>query len=330
MHSVIFGKVIKAGLLILVTVTSLNILSCQDGRGKGSQFSIALILGPGGKDDKSYNTLIWSGASRAGQELGIDIKDYTVNNEKEGLKALDECARKGFNMVIVGPRFLTQYIEAFAEKHKKTDFLVFDGEVEGENVYSCVFDGYSGGFLVGVTAAMASGGEPIGFIAPDQSDYIRSLYKGFCEGAHSVYKDIRIEYTLFNDVSMTGDEENGSEKARELFNKGVSVIFAPVGLASIGVFKAAKASSRLAIGCDANQNYVEPGFVLTSLVRNIDLITYQAVCDSYNKLLKGGVFYYGVSGGWIDIVIDDSNKSFFSDDMINKINEIKDHLRGRV
>lgn len=325
----IFRKVVGIIFLLIIGV-SLNIISCHTGRSKSGEFSVAIILGPGGKDDKSYNTLIWSGASRAGQELGIDIKDYTVNSEKEGLKVLDECARKSYDMVIVGPRFLTQYIEAFAEKHKKTDFLVFDSGVEGENVSSCVFDGYSGGFLIGIISVMASDGKPIGFIAPDQSDYIRSLYKGFCEGAHSIYKDIKIEYTLFDDVSMTGDEEKGSDKAKELFKKDVSVIFAPIGLASVGVFKVAKESSRLAIGCDANQNYIEPGYVLTSLVRNIDLITYQAVCDSYNKLLKGGVFYYGISGGWIDIAIDDSNKNFFSDDMINKIDEVKNHLKGRV
>ncbi|MGQ9705725.1 MAG: BMP family lipoprotein [bacterium] len=328
MHKNIFRKV--ETYFIILAFLYLNFLYCGENSVKKGDYSVAIILGPGGKDDKSYNALIWSGVSLAGQELGIEIRDWTVNSEKEGLKVLDECVKKGYDMVVVGPRFLTQYIETIACKNKDVDFLVFDGKVECKNVVSCIFDGYSGGFLVGVTSAMASGGKPLGFIAPDQSDYIMVLYKGFCDGAQSIYKDIRIEYSAFNDVSMVGNERAGSEIAKNLFNKDVSVIFAPTGLSSIGVFKEARRHSLLAVGNDANQNYIEKGYILTSLVRNIDLITYQMVYDSYNKSLKGGVFYYGISGGWIDISIDEMNKDFLTDDIINKINEVKEHLKGRV
>lgn len=325
-----FRKIVCVLVLISLALVLFVCPNCRSCRRGDEEFSVALILGPGGKDDKSYNAMVWNGANRAAQEFGLIIDEFMVMNEKEGLDALYKCVKGDYDMVIVAPRFLNQYIGAVAGDNTGIDFLVFDSEVRAENVFSCIFDAYAGGYLVGVVSAMKSEGEPLGFIAPDRSEYIQNLYRGYTEGAEGIFTGIEIEYKAFDRESMMADEKAGEQLACELYDSGVKVIFAPIGMAGVGVFKEAKERGRLAVGCDANQNYIEPGYVLTSLVRDIDAIVYQAIIDAFKGELKGGLFYYGISGGWLDIAIDESNRDLFDEVMLEKVEQVKAVLRERV
>ena len=55
---------------------------------------------------------------------------------------------------------------------------------------------------------------------------------------------------------------------------GVDVIFSAAGPSGLGVINAAKDSDALAIGVDSNQNHVQPGFVLTSMLKRVDPLRY--------------------------------------------------------
>ena len=57
------------------------------------------------------------------------------------------------------------------------------------------------------------------------------------------------------------------------------MIFAAAGGTGIGVYQAAKDAGKYAIGVDSNQNHIQPGTMLTSMVKRVDLAVYEAARD---------------------------------------------------
>ncbi len=60
-------------------------------------------------------------------------------------------------------------------------------------------------------------------------------------------------------------------KLGKIFSKdNKQIVFAAAGASGLGVLQQASDSNKLAIGVDSNQNSIQPGFVLTSMVKNLD------------------------------------------------------------
>ena len=55
-----------------------------------------------------------------------------------------------------------------------------------------------------------------------------------------------------------------------MYDNGAEIVFAAAGASGLGVLQQASDSNKLAIGVDSNQNSIQPGFVLTSIVKNLD------------------------------------------------------------
>ena len=70
------------------------------------------------------------------------------------------------------------------------------------------------------------------------------------------------------------------------------MIFQAAGNSGLGVFDAAEAYDKFAIGVDANQNWVKPGYILTSMLKRIDNAVYSIV-KTRSEGFKGGVHGYG-------------------------------------
>src|SRR5438132_13890993 len=81
-------------------------------------------------------------------------------------------------------------------------------------------------------------------------------------------------------VAYTGtfdDEKKGIEVGQDLYARGCDVVFHAAGLDGLGVIKAAVAANKLVIGVDSDQSHVAPKNVLSSMVKRVDLVVYQAV-----------------------------------------------------
>src|SRR5258708_33214062 len=91
--------------------------------------------------------------------------------------------------------------------------------------------------------------------------------------------------TLFR--AYTGSFDNvtvGKRVAQELLSKGVDVIFHAAGSGGLGAIMAVKEGSDsgrhlYAIGVDSDQWQLAPNAVLTSMIKRVDLVVYQAVRD---------------------------------------------------
>ena len=130
-------------------------------------------------------------------------------------------------------------------------------------------------------------------------------------------------------ANMTGttgaawnDPARGGELAKSQFSKGADVVFAAAGGTGMGVYQAAKDSGKLAIGVDSNQNHVQPGTMLTSMLKRVDVAVYNVAMAH-----TAGVSVLGLKEGGVDYAMDDNNAELVTADMKAAVEAAKAHCR---
>ncbi|MCX6129501.1 MAG: BMP family ABC transporter substrate-binding protein, partial [Proteobacteria bacterium] len=139
-----------------------------------------------------------------------------------------------------------------------------------------------GSYLAGALAAMKSKSGKLGFIGGMDIPLIRRFLLGYEAGAKAVNPKIIV---VTNFVGITGEAWNNPPKAKELalaqYQAAADIIFTAAGASNQGVFDAAEEKKSLAIGCDANQNWIKPGYILSSMKKRVDLAVYQSIKDAH-------------------------------------------------
>jgi basic membrane protein A len=287
----------------------------------------AVIYDMGGKFDKSFNEAAFNGAERWKKETGKTYLDFEIANPTQREQAVRRMAERGANP-IVGVGFSQgSAVEKGAKDFPKQQFAIIDFVVDLPNVQSIVFKEHEGSFLVGMMAALASKTGKVGFVGGMDIPLIRKFQCGFEQGAK--YANPKAE--VF--ANMTGttpaawnDPARGGELAKAQFAKGADVIFAAAGGTGIGVYQAAKDGGKLAIGVDSNQNHLQPGTMLTSMVKRVDVAVYNAF-----KGTKPGVQSLGLKEGGVDYAMDEHNAKLVSADMKKKVDAAKaDIIAGKL
>src|SRR6185436_14722911 len=198
-------------------------------------------------------------------------------------------------------------------------FTIIDGAVKLPNVQAILFKEQEGSFLVGMIAVLTSKTGKVGFIGGMDIPLIRKFVCGYEQGAK--YANPKAE-VFVNMVGTTGaawnDPARGGELARSQFAKGADVIFAAAGGTGIGVYQAAKDAGKYAIGVDSNQNYLQPGTMLTSMVKRVDVAVYNAF-----KGVTPGVAALGLKEGGVDYALDEHNAKLVTADMKKKVDAAK-------
>jgi basic membrane protein A len=156
---------------------------------------------------------------------------------------------------------------------------------------------------------------------------IRKFQCGYEQGAK--YANPKVE-TYANMTGTTGaawnDPARGGELTKAQFAKGADVVFAAAGGTGIGVYQAAKDGGKLAIGVDSNQNHLQPGTMLTSMLKRVDVAVYNVAKDH-----KPGLTILGLAEGGVDYAMDDNNAKLVSADMKAKVDAAKaDIISGKL
>lgn len=293
---------------------------------------IALVLDRGGRDDKSFNSAAFRGATEAKQKLGIFLKDIEASDETLFEPAMRSFASKKFDLIIGIGVAQAETIRKLAKEMPQQKFAIVDATIEAPNVKSLIFGEHEGSYLVGAIAAMKSKSGTVGFIGGMDVPLIRRFQMGFEQGAKDMNPRTKV---LSNFVGVTGEAWNNPTKAKELatsqYERKADIIFVAAGNSNNGVFDAAVAHQKYAIGVDSNQNYIKPGYILTSMLKRVDSAVFQVIKEVNEGHFKGGTASYGIKDLGVDWALDEYNRKLFTDNDIKKINKIKsDLIAGKI
>jgi basic membrane protein A len=192
-----------------------------------------------------------------------------------------------------------------------------------------VFKEHEGSFLVGALAAMASKSGQVGFIGGMDIPLIRKFACGYVQGAKAVNAKVEVFQNMTGTTPAAwNDPAKGSELAKSQFDRGADVVYAAAGGTGAGVYQAAADSGKLAIGVDSNQNYMHPGTMLTSMLKRVDLATYETFMDVKSGNFTSGVKAMGLAEDGVGWAYDKYNKPMITDVMKSTINGLSDKVKS--
>ena len=285
----------------------------------------AVIYDLGGKFDKSFNEAAYNGAEAWKAETGGNYLDLELQNDAQREQALRRFAGQGANPIVMAGFSWEAALNAVAQEFPDTNFVVIDTVVDQPNVQSIMFDEHTGSFLVGALAALKSETGKVGFIGGMDVPLIHRFYCGYAYGARAVNPDVALteNYTGTTPAAWN-DPVTAGELAKAQIDNGVDVIFAAAGGSGLGVLQAAKDAGKFSIGVDSNQNYLQPGSVLTSMLKRVDVAVHNAFNEAGDDAtFKPGRIDLGLADGGVDYAIDENNASLITDDMQAKVDELR-------
>jgi basic membrane protein A len=287
----------------------------------------AVVYDMGGKFDKSFNEAGYRGIERWKKETGGKVLEFEIANETQREQAIRRMAERGASPILAVGFSQASAVEKLAREFPKTQFTLFDQVVTGPNIQSVLFKENEGSFLVGMIAALTSKTGKVGFIGGMDIPLIRKFQCGYEQGVK--YANPKAE-VFVNMVGTTGaawnDPARGSELARAQFAKGADVIFAAAGGTGMGVYQAARDAKKYAIGVDSNQNHLQPGTMLTSMVKRLDVSVYEAL-----KGHKPGLHVLGLKENGVEYAVDQYNEKLITPDIRRKVDAAKaDVIAGKI
>jgi basic membrane protein A len=293
---------------------------------------VGLVLDRGGKDDKSFNSSAYGGASEAKKKLGIFLKYVEAPDDNAYETLLRAFAQRDFDLVIGIGFAQKEAVTKVAAQFPKTHFAIVDSVVDLPNVRSLLFEEHEGAYLVGAIAALTSKTGKVGFVGGMDIPLIRRFEMGYEAGAKEANPQTTV---LANYVGVTSEAWNNPPKGKELaiaqYDAGVDIIFAAAGASGLGVFDAAEERKKFAIGVDANQDWTKPGLILTSMLKRVDTAVYTTIEEAQAGKFEGGVKKFGLANKGVDYSVDEYNANILTDAVRKRADELKaEIIAGRI
>lgn len=289
-----------------------------------ADISPAVVYDKAGKNDNSFNQAVFNGITRFAKDTGIKVREVEPTNDAQVSQGLSKLAKRKSSPIVAVGFSMANALETAAKEFPDTKFTIIDMVVDLPNVQSVVFAEHEGSFLVGALAAMKSESAKVGFIGGMDIPLIRKFACGFEQGAK--YQNDKSE-VFSNMIGSTGAAFNnpskGGELAKSQFDKGADVLFAAAGGSGAGVYQAAKDLDKFAIGVDSNQNHLQPGTMLTSMVKRVGDAAYTSFDAAKNGTWKSGVSVMDLKAGGVDWALDEHNRDLITPAMEKRMGELK-------
>lgn len=291
---------------------------------QGKALKVGIVFDSGGRGDKSFNDSAWAGIERAQKEFGIEAVDIQSNSAAQYESNLTKLADRKLDIIFAVGLGQQQALAKVAPKFPDTKFAVVDGNVDAPNVRSLQFREEQGSFLAGYLAGLMTKSGKIGFVGGMEIPLIRKFQYGYFAGAKMANPKV---VTL--PAKFTGDWNNadkGKAAAALLYGEGADIVYHAAGRAGLGVFTAAKEANAFAIGVDSNQDYIEKGRILTSMVKRVDEAVYATIKDLMDGKFSAGAKVYDISTKGVGLTEFEFTKDAIGEANIAKIAEIEQKI----
>ncbi|MSU65998.1 MAG: BMP family ABC transporter substrate-binding protein [Opitutus sp.] len=297
-----------------------------------ADFQPAIVFDFGGKFDRSFNQSASEGAERFKKDTGVAYREFEITNAAQREQAMAQLAKRGASIIIAIGFTQASAVEKVAKQFPNVRFTIIDAVVDLPNVQSVNFREQESSFLCGMAAALASKTGKVGFVGGMDIPLIRKFALGYVEGARFVNPAAEVFQNMTGTTPAAwGDPTKGAELAKSQFGRGADVIFHAAGATGIGVMQAAKDAGKLSIGCDSNQNYLQPGSVLTSAIKRVDVAVYKSFESARQGTWQAGQVVLGLAEQGIDYSLDEFNRKVITPEMEKRLNQAKaDIISGKI
>ncbi len=292
----------------------------------------AIVFDIGGKFDKSFNESMFNGSEKFKTETGVAYGEFEIANEAQREQAIRNFADQGYSPIIAAGFAQAAAVEKVAKEYPDLKFAIVDMVVDLPNVQSIVFKEHEGSYLAGMMAGMASKTGTVSFVGGMDIPLIRKFECGYAQGVKAANPKAKIIQNMTGDTGAAwNDPVKGGEITKGQISQGSDVVYAAAGATGLGVLQAAADSKILSVGVDANQNYLHPGQVLTSMMKRVDVAVYNVMKSGKDGTFKPGIQALGLAEDGVGVAMDDNNKPLMTPEMTAAVDKAKaDIIAGTV
>lgn len=263
---------------------------------------IAIVCDASGQNDNGYNQSAVEGAKECAETLGVE---YKVVEPTESIgNTLSILAEDGYNLIFSMEYDFDALIngeagaQPIAEQYPDTTFVVFNatpnvdetGATIHDNVISVLYNVNESSYLAGALSVLVNENADIllgdnykmtstdearalGFIGGTDSNGITVFSVGFVEGAQHAAEELGVTYDYYAKYDAGfADTAGGSTVAGTYYTNGANVVYAVAGAVGDGVASKAKEVGKLMVHVDANKDAQQPGYILTSVIKNTKVV----------------------------------------------------------
>ncbi len=309
---------------------------------KVAPIKVGIVFDVGGRGDKSFNDSAYNGLQKAIKELGIEAQYIEPGEGADRESALRLLASEKFDLILGIGFIFTDDLTNIAKEYPDRKFAGVDFVVNMDdkgnplmpapNIAALKFKEEEGSFLVGALAALLTKTDKVGFIGGMDIPLIHKFESGFIQGVKAAKPEVQ---TISNYAGVTSsafkDPAKGKELAMSQYGNNVDIIYHASGSTGLGIFEAARSLNKLAIGVDSDQFTEAPGYILSSMVKKVDVAVYQIIKETIDNKFKGGVKVFGLKEDGVAYVYDDNNKALIPDEINKKVNVLRDKIiKGEI
>ena len=287
----------------------------------GAKTKIAVVSDIGGRGDLSFNDMAFKGGDDAERDFGVKMVELISKVEADYVPNLTTAAKDPDVQLIVGVGWLlTDALAEVARKYPDKNFAGIDtsaqlvvkdkypDEYPLPNLVDIVYEEHKGSALVGALGALLAAAHDKPHIGGVFGIEIPVLWKfeiGYKWGARWAtewlkenYPEEAFDYTkdfvLWTYTGTFSDITKGYEAAKPMYAKDAVAVYniaGPLGLginqavAEIAEEKGLEMGPPFWIGVDADQDWINPGFIIASMMKRVDWGVYYAT-----KLVLAGTF----------------------------------------
>ena len=304
-------KLFVSVLIIMLLAISLFFIAGTQGNSKEKQkILVGMATDVGGLGDKSFNDGCWAGLLKGQKELGIEPRLIESKQQTDYIPNLSGLAEDGCKLVFaVGFLMADAMIEA-AKTHPDTYFggvdIFVDPSKAPKNAIGILFKEQEAGYLTGVVAGLLT--KKYAYISDKLNDQnvvgivlgmdippVERYQAGFYAGVKSVNPDCKVISIV---AGAFNDQAKGKEATYALAEQGADIVLQIAGLTGLGVINGAKEKNILAIGADADQNYLAPDTVVTSALKKTTQAVYLVIKYLLDGSIEGGTnLVFGIKEG---------------------------------
>ncbi|WP_448593443.1 BMP family lipoprotein [Thermoflexus hugenholtzii] len=267
---------------------------------------IAIVSDIGGRGDLSFNDMAFKGGDDAKRDFGIEVVEVISKVEADYVPNLTTAARDPDVQLIVGVGFLlSDALAEVARKFPDKNFVGIDtfaqsiiqqkhpNEYPLPNLMDVVYEEHKGSALVGALATFLAAEYKKPHIGGVFGIEIPVLWKfeiGYKWGARWATEwlarnkpDKAFPYTkdfvLWTYTGTFSDITKGYEAAKAMYARDAVAVYNIAGPLGLGINQAVEELARAKglqsgppfwIGVDANQDWINPGFVIASMMKRVD------------------------------------------------------------
>lgn len=280
-----------------------------EGAAGEAEYTCALIT-PNPLGDRSFIDSSARGVERINEELPMNCDIIETNGVSEHETALRSAIQQGYDLVMglaMDAEMFINLADEFPDQKFGSPSELFADELPN-NLVAYQINVHESSFLAGLVAGSMTQTGTVGAVVGGDSPALNQFFYGYEQGVKEVCPDcdVLVSYLGFDFSNPT----LGLETALSQYEQGADIVYQIAGRSGEGVLEAAAQTGNYAIGVDSNQDFIQPGSVIVSMIKRVDVTTYLIAESVAEGTYDGGFQTLGMADGAAGLSWDEGSTTF--------------------